>query len=78
MEKINDGGSAFPNEHYREPPQSGMTLRDYFAAKALPACYQGYVSHATIHGWDVGWKDGIATDAYAMADAMLKARMVKS
>lgn len=29
MKNIDDGGPAFPHEHYREAPQSGMTLRDY-------------------------------------------------
>ena len=47
MEKINDGGPAFPCEQHetlnREWNQSfepGMSLRDYFAAAAL----QGYMS----------------------------------
>ena len=53
-----------------EPPD-GMTLRDYFAAKAM----QGYVS-------DEEWRDdidfdGTARAAYAMADAMLAARNAK-
>jgi hypothetical protein len=46
---------------------NGMTLRDYFAAKAM----QGLM------GWStrVGCPDeAIAHDAYALADAMLKAR----
>lgn len=42
----------------------GMTLRDYFAAKALQGiCARVQWSHA-----------GAATDAYAYADAMMKAR----
>jgi hypothetical protein len=55
----------------------GMTLRDYFAAKAMPAVYRDF--------WDdyragrsapipEDWKMGVALDAYAMADAMLEAR----
>ena len=43
MTPINDGGPAFPQVeilppgHYRTgpPPPTGMTLRDYFAAKAM-------------------------------------------
>ncbi len=54
--------------------QSGMALRDYFAAKAMPAVYVDYVRHADDAGWAVDWRDGIARDAYKMADAMLKAR----
>lgn len=43
----------------------GMTLRDYFAAKAM----QGWI--ATGHG---GGAELIAKECYAMADAMLKMR----
>ena len=48
---------------------TGMSLRDYFAAKAM----QNFLS--TI-GWnsDQKWFDEIAVGAYRMADAMLKAR----
>jgi hypothetical protein len=42
---------------------TGMTLRDYFAAKVLPQCFE--VSTTT---------DIAAKEAYKMADAMLKAR----
>jgi hypothetical protein len=44
-------------------PNQGMTLRDYFAAKALPQCFE--VSATT---------DIAAKEAYRMADAMMKAR----
>ncbi|NBT69097.1 MAG: hypothetical protein EBT78_15195 [Betaproteobacteria bacterium] len=46
---------------------SGMTLRDYFAAKAL----QGYMSRQLIDGFD---EDVISEMSYKVADAMLKAR----
>lgn len=42
---------------------TGMSLRDYFAAKAMPQCFE--VSTTT---------DIAAKEAYKMADAMLKAR----
>ena len=46
-----------------EIDQNGMTLRDYFAAKALQGIlYEGLESAET------------ATHAYEIADAMLKAR----
>jgi hypothetical protein len=45
----------------------GMTLRDYFAAKAMQAIVSKEVSH-------VSWVDEYAKNAYKMADAMLKAR----
>lgn len=44
----------------------GMDLRDYFAGQAL----QGYCSVANLT-WTV---EEIAADAYAQADAMMKAR----
>lgn len=46
--------------------QEGMTLRDYFAAKAMQALLAKSESYS---GWD-----SIPVDAYEMADEMLKAR----
>lgn len=48
---------------------NGMTLRDYFAAKAM----QNFLSTV---GWnsDQKWFDETSVGAYRMADAMLKAR----
>jgi hypothetical protein len=53
-----------------------MTQRDYFAAKALQCIYADVISSAAEAGLfqDPDWRIGIALDAYAMADAMLKAR----
>jgi len=45
----------------------GMSLRDYFAAKAMQAIVSKEVSH-------VSWVGEYAKNAYKMADAMLKAR----
>jgi hypothetical protein len=58
---INDGGPAFPRTGW--PNETGMTLRDYFAAKAMQALAQKY-SH----------EGDISRNAYKIADAMLKAR----
>ena len=55
------GGAAFPSDR-----SFGMTLRDYFAAKAM----QG--SRARDSRYET-WED-LAKDAYEIADAMLKAR----
>ena len=69
---------AFPNEGFNGwgKPFEGMTLRDYFAAKAMQAVYA--------KNWDMFMDEtfetpeevvsGTANDAYALADAMLKAR----
>lgn len=53
---------AFPCEAYGN---SGMTLRDYFAAKAMQADLVGYDGEM--------WAR-VAKQAYEMADAMLEAR----
>ena len=80
------------NDTYDVPASSGMTLRDYFAAKAMQAMVGNY--RVVNHGDDVttteqhremmldtnsktGEHEGaaeIATDAYAIADAMIAAR----
>ena len=65
----NTGGPAFPTEHTDTSGlYDGMTLRDYFAAKAMQAQLIGYQGE---------WYDRVAADAYTMADAMLKAREQK-
>lgn len=72
---IETGGPAFPNEGYAR--FEGMTLRDYFAAKAMPAVYRDFWDDVRAGRNDCVpeyWKMGIAIDAYAMADAMLAAR----
>jgi len=52
----------------------GLTIRDYFAAKALPTVMKNYCDYAEKHGYDEEWRMGIAIDAYSIADAMIKAR----
>jgi hypothetical protein len=77
---------AFPNEGFNGwgEPFKGMTLRDYFAAKALPVCYKFWM-HDFYHPDCLGAKEArsdfddsmmslIADYSYEMADAMLKAR----
>ena len=60
----NTGGPAFPHQS-SDAIRSGMTLRDYFAAKAMQAQLIGYQGE---------WYDRVAEEAYKAADAMLKAR----
>jgi len=56
---------AFPNPHRTD--MTGMTLRDYFAAKAL----QGICAS----GPDPSWTNArLAAEAYDLADAMLQVR----
>lgn len=63
--------AAFPNEGFNGwgKPQEGMTLRDYFAAKAMQADMTD-----GIHENDFAWS---AERAYKMADEMVKARQAK-
>lgn len=68
----NNGGPAFPSQeinqlYANEPVKNGMSLRDYFAAKAM----QGVVVDMGITQTQTGF---IAAVAYKIADAMLKAR----
>ena len=66
---------AFPTtDLHRQENGVGMTLRDYFAAKALPSVLTAYYKHGEEEGFDYMWQVGIAKDAYLIADAMLKAR----
>ena len=63
---IKDGGPAFPQQMggiYYGP--QGMTLRDYFAGKAL----QGMCAWGAYEE-----RRDVASEAYELADAMLKAR----
>jgi hypothetical protein len=66
MNKIT-GRPAFPSTITDDSLHvQGMTLRDYFAAKAL----QGFLAAE-----DTGWENHELADAcYKAADAMLKAR----
>ena len=71
------GGPAFPTSNWQKmsPLSSGyhegMTLRDYFAAKAM----QGFIEGIDNTGGVVAIRDDcVAERAYEVADAMLKAR----
>ena len=77
---MNETPTAFPWTH-GDLTCTGMSLRDYFAAKAM----QGYISAKAWHpdfvfptdfNFDDGKRaaDAVAVSAYKWADAMLKAR----
>jgi len=74
MSNTNTGGPAFPSPVIDVDDHAGMTLRDYFAAKALPAIYKDTCECARVDGWPDGWRDEVAAEAYELADAMIKAR----
>ena len=63
------GGAAFPLKEPMTHDELGMTLRDYFAAKALPTMIS--MCQYADGEWDHGT---VAQNAYALADAMLAER----
>lgn len=82
MDKVNNGGPAFPREDYQangydkgfeKLGQEGMSLRDYFAAKAMAGWLASYPESCT-HPIVAGNADEVAKHSYMLADAMLKAR----
>ena len=80
---INDGGPAFPVVFQHDESTSechGISIRDYFAAAALQAIISSALSEGTKTMYNIRKPDFLeclSLDAYAHADAMLKAREVK-
>lgn len=82
MSKTN-GGMAFPRGVSSMPdgrggtttakPADGMTLRDYFAAKAMQAFITGSMADGTKFNKEND-PEGVSFVAFLIADAMLKAR----
>ena len=72
------GGSAFPLPQGSETTTGcdGMTLRDYFAAKAMQGDFAAQSNEIGIYGHHLTYEqlDNIAKFHYSMADAMLRAR----
>jgi len=64
--------NAFPSP--RDPKtgsdDKGMSLRDYFAAKAMQATINAWIQKSIYPDTD----ELVASNAYAIADAMLEAR----
>lgn len=72
------GGAAFPiPESTKFFPETGMSLRDYFAAKALPAVCAGLVTDYPNRFSLPDWRVDAASYCYLIADAMLSARDFK-
>jgi hypothetical protein len=80
MSNTNTGGPAFPSglidpstpEDAVQSLHNGMTLRDYFAAKAMHIAWEAYDKGYTGEPEDV--TNSVTKHAYQIADAMLKAR----
>jgi hypothetical protein len=65
MNSIETGGLAFPTATLAQKTEGGMTLRDYFAAKAMQSLIHVQVTTKQFQ---------TVQSAYEWADAMLKAR----
>ena len=85
MNNTNTGGPAFPYEERNgegNPVRDyfGMTLRDYFAAKAMQSLIAGSFTDIGQEGIEANRQpfqtieDLMAETSYKYADAMLKAR----
>jgi hypothetical protein len=61
--------NAFPSENMASQHRSGMTLRDYFAAKMMPSELNREMQRHEGYNYE-----NAAKRAYLMADAMMKAR----
>ena len=69
MSEQKDGGPAFPGHSRTQndiPAPTGMSLRDWFAGQALAGM-------CAANNPETSWNDDV-NRAYALADAMLKAR----
>ena len=67
---LHDAGNGVPFDN-------GMTLRDYFAAKAMQSIlptYKDVFDDETQSEGDPSFPELLAKDAYIMADAMMKVR----
>lgn len=88
-DKTKGGGPAFPEQIAVTPTgdtysgEAGMTLRDYFAAKAMQGMLavpddQRYGDRAdkalSVEEWQQWCVTGVVEHAYRVADAMLAAR----
>jgi hypothetical protein len=86
---MNENTFAFPHEitHLQKPLTAGMTLRDYFAAKAMLGLMGMERAEEFVDkdGYEMGNEEGdtgtlfvhtnfLAEEAYMIADMMLKAR----
>lgn len=69
MTTPHDGGPAFPVQDAASFQAHDMTLRDYFAAKAM---------HALLRGDGTSRFENRAKDAYDMADAMMAERAARA
>ena len=68
-----DPGGDFRITAISEPAQAGMTLRDYFAARAMEALLKYYceMDDKIMYSLPKDWKQLLAYESYDIADTML-------
>ncbi|EQA7421157.1 TPA: hypothetical protein PXR43_004370 [Yersinia enterocolitica] len=71
--EIETGGLAFPFNDIGGDCDPGMTLRDYFAAKAIAVAWSALAA-GYFEADAESSADKMAICAYQLADAMIKAR----
>lgn len=65
---------AFPSHHFEDDELQGMTLRDYFAAKAMNRFTYLDITNANSEGYGEFDFGSAAHKSYLYADAMLESR----
>lgn len=73
MSQVKHGGAAFPVDPGSGQESRGMTLRDYFAGRAMQGLAAD-VGNAVMEGRAKDVYPLIAGVSYALADAMLQER----
>ena len=74
MSETRDGGPAFPVSRDPLGPNEGMSLRDYFAGKALAGWLASFPEDAKHPALVGSSDDAIAKASYMLADSMLRER----
>jgi hypothetical protein len=74
---FDNSGPAFPHQDTGVETRSGMSLRDYFAAAALPGIVEQLRAGVSMLAGVDGLAGQVAHEAYALADAMLAERARK-
>ncbi len=76
MDTKDNGGPAFPisSDHYSTLGEIGMTLRDYFAVRAMQAMIPDMYDYEETRETHAARSRLMASDVYAVVDAILEAR----
>lgn len=73
MSTTDTGGPAFPSAHQTNWSNPGMTMLDYFAAKAM----QGELAAQSVESGHYENFDALAVLSYRVAEAMVKEKKAR-